>query len=87
LVDIADLFARRGGPSARRQEAERELRGEDVSRLAKLLGVGLDRPLEIAGQGRDDEGARDLRERWTQRLRVPKADKMGQKPPKPPGIT
>jgi len=87
VVDLADLFVKRGGPSARRQEAERELRGEDVSHLTKLFRVDLDRPLEIAGRGRDDEGACDLRVRWTQRLRDPKADKMGQKPPKPPGTT
>lgn len=79
-------YNQRFGP-ARRQEAERELRGEDVSRLTKLFRVDLDRPLEIAGRGRDDEGARDLRVRWTQRPRNPKADKMGQKPPKPPGTT
>jgi hypothetical protein len=32
-----------------------------VPPLGKPFGVDLDRPLEVAGRGRDDEGARDLR--------------------------
>ena len=60
-VWVLRLFVRRGGPSSRCEEADRELRGEDVSRPAKPFGVDLDRPLEVAGRGRHDEGARDLR--------------------------
>jgi len=56
-VDLADLYVRRRGSSARRQEADRKLRGEDVSRLAKLFGMDLDRFSRLLG-----EGARDLRE-------------------------
>ncbi len=60
-VWVLRLFVRRGGPLARRQEADRELRGGRVPPLAKPFRVDLDRPLEVAGRGCDDEGACDLR--------------------------
>jgi hypothetical protein len=53
-----------GRPGARKLTgnfAGRRCPGERVPPLAKPFGVGLDRPLEVAGRGRDGEGARDLR--------------------------
>ena len=48
-VNLADLLSRASGPSSARKESGRKLRGEDALRLARLLGVDLDRLSKLLG--------------------------------------
>jgi DnaJ-class molecular chaperone len=72
-VNLADLFARMGGTSGG-HKISWDLRGEDASRLAKHFGVDLDRFSKLLGE------AVTMRPGAS---RVPKADRMGDKPPIP----
>ena len=90
-VNLADLFARMGGPSGGRKEAGWELRGEDASRLAKLFGVDLDRLSKLLGEAVTMRAHATFESGRPGASGVPKADRMGEKPPiprkppKPPG--
>jgi len=88
-VNLADLFARMGGPSGGRKEAGWELRGEEASRLAKRFGVDLDRLSKLLGEAVTMRAHATFESGRPGASGVPKADKMGEKPPIPrkPPIT
>ena len=77
-VNIADLIARRGGLSRGRKQFSWELRGEDASRVAKLLGVNLDHLSKLIGE------AVTMRAQATfggERPGAPKEGRSGESPP------
>jgi curved DNA-binding protein CbpA len=81
-VNLADLFARMGGTSGGRK-VSRDLRGEDASRLAKLFGVDLDRLSKLLGEAVTMKAHATFESGRPGASRVPKADRMGDKPPIP----
>jgi curved DNA-binding protein CbpA len=83
-ANLADLFARMGGPSGGRKEVSWELRGEDASRrLAKLFGVDLDRLSKLLGEAVTMKAHATFESGRPGAMEVPKADRMGDKPPIP----
>jgi DnaJ-class molecular chaperone len=84
-VNLANLFARMGGPSGGRKEVSWELRGEDASRrLAKLFGVDLDLLSKLLGEAVTMKARATFESGRPGAMSVPKADRMGDKPPIPP---
>jgi len=81
-VNLADLFVRMGGTSGGRK-VSRDLRGEDASRLAKLFGVDLDRLSKLLGEAVTMRAHATFESGSPGASRVPKADRMGDKPPIP----
>jgi DnaJ-class molecular chaperone len=82
-VNLADLFARMGGPSGGRKEAGWKLRDEDASRLAKLFGVNLDHLSKLLGEAVTMRAHATFESGRPGTSGVPKADRMGKKPPIP----
>ena len=81
-VNLADLLARRGGTSGERKVSS-DLRGEDASRLAKLFGVDLNRLSKLLGEAVTMRAHATFESGRPGASRVPKADRMGDKPPIP----
>ena len=82
-ANLADLFARMGGPSGGRKEVGWELRDEDASRLARLFGVDLDRLSKLLGEAVTMKAHATFESGRPGAMEVPKADRMGDKPPIP----
>jgi DnaJ-class molecular chaperone len=81
-VNLADLFARMGGTSGG-HKISWDLRGEDASRLAKHFGVDLDRFSKLLGEAVTMRAHATFESGRPGASRVPKADRMGDKPPIP----